>query len=309
MASAVLHPPAVARWGEALESWLAEVQARSGSACLRKVYGDTVKRFLLDQGGAGPGEVSTGELERWAYRPLDTGAPAAPATIRNRLAAVTGWYRFLVRHRLVADNPGLGIPRPKHRPAIPRGLSKPELAPFVAAPEPETAHRALRTRAAIVAFVLTALRLRELSALTRSSLEHRSGKWWYLARLKGGKHRRREWPEAVHRALTLWLDAAGTPFDSLAADARLYGLGPDHLSRTVRDAGRRRGFRLKGKLLGPHVLRHTAAKLRKEAGRDIDEICELLGHENPIFTMRYLKRLCGEDDPGAAKVAELLDLE
>ena len=59
-------------------------------------------------------------------------------------------------------------------------------------------------------------------------------------------------------------------------------------------------------LSGVHVLRHTAAKLRREAGESIEEVSRFLDHSSLAVTTTYLRRLEGQEDQGWGKVAEAI---
>ena len=56
----------------------------------------------------------------------------------------------------------------------------------------------------------------------------------------------------------------------------------------------------------PHVLRHSAAKLRRQSGASIEDVGALLGHRNLFTTARYLARMEGERDTGWHGVAAAL---
>jgi integrase len=47
---------------------------------------------------------------------------------------------------------------------------------------------------------------------------------------------------------------------------------------------------------GLHVLRHTAAKLRRDAGASIEQVSSFLDHSSLAVTSVYLRRLEGEAD-------------
>lgn len=55
-----------------------------------------------------------------------------------------------------------------------------------------------------------------------------------------------------------------------------------------------------------HVLRHTAAKLRRDVGESVESVSRLLDHSNLAVTTTYLRRLEGEEDTGWWKIAALL---
>lgn len=47
---------------------------------------------------------------------------------------------------------------------------------------------------------------------------------------------------------------------------------------------------------GLHILRHSAAKLRREAGASIETVSAFLDHSSLAVTSVYLRRLEGETD-------------
>ena len=55
-----------------------------------------------------------------------------------------------------------------------------------------------------------------------------------------------------------------------------------------------------------HVLRHTAAKLRRDAGETVEAVSAFLDHSSLSVTTTYLRRLDGEADAGWEPVAEAI---
>ena len=47
---------------------------------------------------------------------------------------------------------------------------------------------------------------------------------------------------------------------------------------------------------GIHVLRHTATKLRRDAGESIESVSQFLDHSSLAVTSVYLRRLEGQED-------------
>jgi integrase len=54
---------------------------------------------------------------------------------------------------------------------------------------------------------------------------------------------------------------------------------------------------------GLHILRHTAAKLRRDAGSSIENVSSFLDHSSLAVTSVYLRRLEGETDSTWPEVA------
>ena len=59
---------------------------------------------------------------------------------------------------------------------------------------------------------------------------------------------------------------------------------------------------------GLHVLRHSAAKLRRDAGESIEEVSRFLDHSSLAVTTTYLRRLEGQEDLSWRRVAEAIGL-
>ena len=51
---------------------------------------------------------------------------------------------------------------------------------------------------------------------------------------------------------------------------------------------------------GVHVLRHTAAKLRRDVGGSVESVSQFLDHSSLAVTTTYLRRLEGERDASLA---------
>ena len=60
---------------------------------------------------------------------------------------------------------------------------------------------------------------------------------------------------------------------------------------------------------GLHLLRHTAAKLRRDAGESIEEVSHFLDHSSLGVTTTYLRRLEGETDSAWPAVARALKVD
>jgi integrase len=59
---------------------------------------------------------------------------------------------------------------------------------------------------------------------------------------------------------------------------------------------------------GLHILRHSAAKLRRDAGSSIEAVSSFLDHSSLAVTSTYLRRLEGEADTTWPDVAMAIGL-
>ena len=71
----------------------------------------------------------------------------------------------------------------------------------------------------------------------------------------------------------------------------------------------RRYFRLAGlPPAGVHIFRHSAAKLRRDAGESVEQVSRFLDHSSLAVTTVYLRRLEGDRDTTWQRVAEALGI-
>ena len=203
---------------------------------------------------------------------------------------------------LLRRNPATDVKTPKTAPPTPRGLSAPELRQLLAA-VPATVGGA-RDRAIIVTLVLTGLRRTEVLGLRAGDLQHdpATGRTTYRVRTKGGAERHRELPAPALTTIRDSVAARGVVLGELGREARLFPILSHGFYCNLRRYATAAGLRG----VTPHVLRHSAAKLRRATGASLEEVSSLLGHRNLSTTARYLARLEGDRDDGWHGVAALL---
>ncbi len=299
---AVANPPAPYAppdWEGAFAAFLAEKERRSGSRRTSGEYARILARFF---GGLGktPDQVQPDEVFTFAYGRGPSGREPSAATVNLRLATLSSLYGFLIRFGLTDRNPTDRVQRSRQEPSPPRGLDRAEIKRLLAAIPDSRA--GLRDRAIILTFLLTGRRRNEILGLIASDLS-RNGVAYYAYRGKGGKHRRRELPEPCLLAILAALRARGKTLAEMSPDEPLFDVSPHgfylNLRRYLRKAGLPEA--------GVHVLRHSAAKLRRDVGESIEAVSRFLDHANLAVTTTYLRRLEGEEDTGWRKVAALLE--
>lgn len=234
-------------------------------------------------------------------------------TIGSRLSAISSFYRFMIRMKIVDSNPCDQMERPRVSPSPPRGLTAEEIRRLLSViPDNATG---LRDRAIVIFLSLTGRRRTEVLTLKAADII-RSGGLFYTYRGKGGKKGKRELPgpalEAIERSLATWgksLDEM-TPEESIwpttNAARSTHGLGVTdgtfytNLRRYMKAAGLPPA--------GVHVLRHSAAKLRRDVGESIEDVSRFLDHSSLQVTTTYLRRLEGQEDATWRSVAATIGL-
>lgn len=85
------------------------------------------------------------------------------------------------------------------------------------------------------------------------------------------------------------------------------GAGPHGLSGSTLYRRFRRYLREAGlEPAGLHVLRHSAARLRRDAGESVESVSEFLDHSSLAVTTTYLRRLEGVEDHAWGRVAQAI---
>lgn len=284
-------------WPEVVDSYLTETHLRGGSVRTPTEYARILARFFA--AFPNPGEVQPIGVHSFAYgRSPGSGLPAA-ATICVRLAAIAGLYDFARRIGAISRNPAADIRRPRPTAALPRGLAADDLRRLLAAVPSSRAGR--RDRAIILLILLTGLRRSEVFSLRVGDIDFETGD--YAVRVKGGRERRRQIPPPALAAIV----------DALLAEARAPGIEPEAPLFTISGAGfyaslRRYAAIVDLEAVSPHVLRHSAAQLRRGAGASIEDVSALLGHASIATTARYLRRLEPERDDGWSAAAAALGI-
>jgi integrase len=139
--------------------------------------------------------------------------------------------------------------------------------------------------------------------MTAGDLSFESEVCFYQYRGKGGKTGRRELPRPAVEALRAALAAYGRELEHMSGLESLWpspaATGGEGL-RSATFYGRFRRYLENAGLQpsGLHVLRHSAAKLRRDAGESIEDVSRFLDHSSLAVTTTYLRRLEGRDDLG-----------
>jgi integrase len=166
--------------------------------------------------------------------------------------------------------------------------------------------RGRRDRATLLTLVLTGRRRSEVINLTAGDITVEGDTAFYSYRGTGVKTGRRELPRPAYEAVCATVSDAGMSLGSMSPSESIWQAGATSAGITSGTFyGRfRRYLRAAGLApTGLHILRHTAAKLRREAGESIEPVSSFLDHSSLAVTTVYLRRLEGIEDRTWADVA------
>ena len=283
-------------WEQALYAFLVEKGNRSGSRRTVEGYGRMLWPFFRTLGKT-PDQVTPADVLSWSHGIGLSGRTPSAATVGARLACLSSYYRFLIRMRIATSNPCDALERPKSVQAVARGLSADEVRRLLAVLPDTVAGR--RDRALLLMFVLTGRRRAEVIGLTAGDISLEGEVVFYKYKGKGVKRGRRELPRPAYEALRATLTDPGLSLATMDPGASLWqaGAGPRGVTGSTFYGRLRKYLRAAGLApSGIHVLRHSAAKLRRNAGSTIEEVSSFLDHSSLSVTTTYLRRIEGESD-------------
>ncbi len=244
----------------------------------------------LGQFAAGTGSplqrLDRRELEAFVDGLMNEGL--SPRSVARMVAAIRGFYRFLVLTQHLSANPADDLQAPRAWPALPKLLGIEHVELLIQQPDVST-HRGLRDRALIEVLYATGLRVSELIHLRASDLNLEAG--YVCCTGKGNKQRivpigdqASEWlmkyirearPALLARRQSPWL------FVNAKAGGSLTRVG---FWKILKGYGRKAGL---SSTLSPHVLRHSFATHLLEHGADLRSIQMMLGHADLSTTQIY----------------------
>ena len=289
-------------WAQTVQAFLAEKERRSGSIRTVQGYSRMLWPFLLRIGS--PDQVTPAHVLSWAHGIGASGREPSSATVGARIACLSSYFRFCIRMQIASVNPCDALERPKGVQSVARGLSADEIRRLLAVVPDTVAGR--RDRALLLTFVLTGRRRAEVLSLTAGDISVEDEVAFYSYRGKGGKRGRRELPRPAYEALCATLCDAGLELAQMDPATSLWqaAAGPRGSTSATFYARFRGYLRLAGlQPNGLHILRHSAAKLRRDAGESVEAVSSFLDHSSLAVTSVYLRRLEGETDRAWADVA------
>jgi len=295
------------RWDRSIYAFLAEKERHSGSMRTVRAYSGMLYRFFGTLGKP-PDEVTATEVFSFAHGIGLSGKKPSSVTIGARIACLSSFYRFLIRMSLVSANPCDQLERPKATPAPPRGLTAGDIRKLLDAIPGNPV--GLRDKAIILTLTLTGRRRTEVLNLKAGDLTQDGDAVLYSYRGKGGKRGKRELPQPAFRAIQQALEAFSKDLSTMRPVESLWPSSGDSergITSGTFYGNLRRYFKVAGlPPAGVHILRHSAARLRREAGESIEQVSRFLDHSSLAVTTVYLRQLEGDRDTAWQQVAMAL---
>jgi integrase/recombinase XerC len=213
------------------------------------------------------------------------------SSIARKISTLRSFFRYLIREQVIPSNPAKSVSTPKVEKTLPTTLSVDEAFRLMESPKSilekssdASKENALRDRAILELLYSSGLRVSELVGLNLNQLDLDLGS----VRVMGKGRKERIVPVGVKavEALKAYLEERGV----LKVDDPLFinsfggRLTARSVGRLIKKYTRHSGIFRK---VSPHSLRHTFATHLLDAGADIREIQEMLGHSSLSTTQRY----------------------
>jgi integrase/recombinase XerD len=260
----------------------------------RRLAAHTLESYARDLAALGAFAAGSGRrvesLDRQALEAFvreQRGRGLAPRSVARAVAAIRGFFRFLVLDRVLDSSPADDLRPPRAWPALPTFLSIEEVDTLIAQPDVSIT-LGLRDRAMIELLYATGLRVSELVGVRLADLhldEH------YLTCIgKGSKERlvpigeqATDWiRKYMSRARRELLKGRASP--RLFLNARGGPLSRVGFWKILKQHALKAGL---PRTLSPHVLRHSFATHLLERGADLRAIQLMLGHADLSTTQIY----------------------
>jgi integrase/recombinase XerC len=272
-----------------INRYLTDLRRTNASAHSIRAYAADLKQFLEylsppDLAPPAPPAIDVFILREWLaglYRDK-----LSAVTIRRKLAAVRGLFRFLLYEGTIPVNVARLIRTPKAPKTLPSVMTAEQtnaLIDGVASDQLERPHPA-RDRAIFELLYGCGLRISEAAGLSLEDIDRSEG--WVRVRGKGRKERQVPMPHKAAEALERYLCERPVMRDERAVFL-------NHRNGRLTDRGIRGMVKLYATLLAgdpsvhPHSLRHAYATHLLADGADLRSIQELLGHARLSTTQKY----------------------
>ena len=262
------------------------------------------------------GDVELGKVDRIAIRKYLSflHRKNRKSSIARKISTLRSFFKYLVREEMVSSNPAKSVSTPKVEKTLPTTLTVDEAFRLMESPKSLSGkssegskERSLRDRAILELLYSSGLRVSELVGLNWNQLDQDLG----IARVMGKGRKERIVPVGVKaiealkaymeerriveglrpggkaslRAMRLSDPVAGPEGEAPLFINSLGGrLTARSVGRLIKKYTRHSGI---FRRVSPHSLRHTFATHLLDAGADIREIQEMLGHSSLSTTQKY----------------------
>jgi integrase/recombinase XerD len=252
-------------------------------------YGRDLRRFVLfvqeEKRFTNLREVTPEVITEYLVRIRDEGLAAN--SMNRSLAALRGFYKYLLREKIIKENPLANIELAKVWMKLPDTVSKEEMTAILAQPGTQTVP-AIRNTAMLELLYATGIRVSELINLTMNSLNWQVG--FLIVMGKGSKERIVPVGKVAYDCVRRYVDEVRPKLmEKKSTDVLFLNRFGRKFSRQgfwkiVVGYAKQAGLQKK---VYPHTFRHSFASHLLEGGADLRTVQVMLGHSDISTTQIY----------------------
>lgn len=202
------------------------------------------------------------------------------STVGKKLSVLKSFFGWLNAEEFILRNPTAKIKLPKKPKRLPKSLTIEELEIV------RESCQTLRQRALIEVFYSTACRLSEIAGIKLSHVDTQSMSIKVIG--KGDAERIVYLSYKAMYHLKKYLDSRTDDCEYLFATLRR-PIRKMHIHSISDEIDKVEKAAKLNKKLTPHVMRHTFAQLSTDAGIELADLQQLMGHSNPSTTLTYAR--------------------
>lgn len=230
--------------------------------------------------------ASSSQIRSWIASLAESGDN--PATLRRKLQSLKSYYKYLLKSGTIIISPAAAIPMPRLRRRLPQFAKEGDMERMLADSyaDPDITDTAYRDTLLVELLYSLGLRRAELLALSDCDIDHIRME----ARItgKGNKTRIVPLPAPLLRHIRQWQTLRDNLWEDLPQPRPLASTPRGRMSATTLGTiVKERLQNVAATRKSPHTLRHTCATSMLNAGADITNIKELLGHASLAATQIY----------------------
>ena len=210
------------------------------------------------------------------------------STIARKLSAVRSFFKYLIKHGVILDNPLDLILTPKQKKMVPTYLPVDDIFRLIDSVKTDTL-LGLRNRAILEVLYSSGIRVSELAGMNVFDVDFSK----CLIRVLGKGNKERIVPignkaldsiQAYRKRLRVELGAVADENMPLFLNNKIGRLTTRSIARIIEKTAKQCGILIP---VSPHALRHTFATHMLDAGADLRVVQELLGHKSLSTTQKY----------------------
>ena len=265
--------------------YLEEIKKLSRNTVM-SYHGDLTKMavYMKEQGITSTADIRGTTLNAYVLHMEKNGMSAA--TISRYIASMKAFFEYLVRERILDEDPSFFLKPPKVEKKLPGILTVEEMEHLLEQPSGDNP-KGMRDKAMLELLYATGMRVSELVHLEVEDVNLRFG--WIICR-ENGKERMIPFGGTAGKALQMYLDKGRNTFLKNEEDHLLFfncsgaPMSRQGFWKVLKGYASRAGLE---KDITPRMFRHSCAAHMAAGGAGLQIIREMLGHTDMAATQIY----------------------